>query len=90
MSSLRGVILAAALLWNPFACAQDLEPRTYSNIPVGLNFLVAGYAYTDGGVTADPSVPLENARISLHGTVLAYARSLNLWGRSGRFDIIVP
>jgi hypothetical protein len=29
---------------------QDLEPRAYTNIPVGLNFLLAGYAYTAGGV----------------------------------------
>ena len=27
------------------AAAQDLEPRAYSNTPIGLNFLIAGYAY---------------------------------------------
>ena len=32
------------------AAAQDLEPRAYSNAPIGLNFLIAGYAYTSGGV----------------------------------------
>ncbi len=58
--------------------AQDLEPREYANIPVGLNFLIAGYVYSEGGVTADPSVPLEDAKIQIHGTVLAYARSLDV------------
>jgi hypothetical protein len=28
--------------------AQDAEPRAYANAPVGLNFLLAGYAYTQG------------------------------------------
>ena len=36
------------------AYAQDLEPRAYANAPVGLNFLIAGYAYSSGGVATDP------------------------------------
>jgi hypothetical protein len=33
----------------PGAAAQELEPRTYSNTPGGLNFLIAGYANVTGG-----------------------------------------
>ena len=40
--------------------AQDLEPRAYSNSPVGLNFVIAGYGYGSGTVLTDPSLPLEN------------------------------
>src|SRR5512132_1274674 len=40
------------------AHAQDLEPRAYANTPVGLNFLIGGYAYTEGTVSTDPSIPL--------------------------------
>ena len=36
------------------AHAQDLEPRSYSNTPVGLNFLIAGYAYAEGKIAFDP------------------------------------
>jgi hypothetical protein len=70
--------------------AQDLEPRAYTNIPVGLNFVVAGYAYSAGGVLFDPAVPLENANIKIHGTVLAYARSIKVGRMSGKVDIILP
>jgi hypothetical protein len=70
--------------------SQDLEPRAYSNIPVRMNFLLAGYAYSSGGVLFDPAVPLENAHIKIHGTVLAYARSFGLAGMSGKFDVIMP
>lgn len=70
--------------------SQDLEPRAYTNIPVGLNFVVAGYAYSAGGVLFDPAVPLENANIKIHGTVLAYARSIKVGGMSGKIDMILP
>ena len=29
-------------------CAQDLEPRAYSNSPIGLNFALGGYGYAKG------------------------------------------
>jgi hypothetical protein len=70
--------------------AQELEPRTYSNAPTGLNFLIAGYVNTHGGVAADPSVPLENADIKTQSAVLAYARTLDVWGKSGKFDVVLP
>jgi hypothetical protein len=70
--------------------SQDLEPRAYTNIPVGLNFVLAGYAYSAGGVLFDPSVPLDNANIKIHGTVFAYARSIKVGRMSGKVDMIVP
>lgn len=70
--------------------AQDLEPRAFANTPVGLNFLIGGYAYSKGAVGTDPSVPIEDAEVKLNSAVLAYVRTLDLWGRSGKFDIILP
>ena len=40
------------------AYAQDLEPKAYANAPVGLNFLIAGYAYSSGGVATGPALPV--------------------------------
>lgn len=68
--------------------AQELEPRLYANAPVGLNFAIAGYAYSAGGVTADPSVPLDNAHIDVHSAVLGYAHSFAAWGRSAKIDAV--
>ena len=81
------VILAAVGLE---AYAQDLEPRAYVNTPVGLNFLLAGYGYAAGGVATDPSLPLQNAYLQVHSALLAYARSLDVWGMSGKIDVVVP
>ncbi len=72
------------------AQAQDIEPRTYSNAPVGVNFLIAGYAYTRGGVASDSALPVTNPKIETSSAVLAYARVLDLWGMSGKLDALVP
>jgi len=70
--------------------AQDIEPRAYSNAPVGVNFLIAGFAATRGGLAFDSSLPLANPQLRTTNTVLGYARVLDLWGKSGKFDLIVP
>src|SRR5262249_10179656 len=51
--------------------AQDLEPRAFANAPVGLNFLIGGYAYAKGTVGTDASVPLEDTEVTLNSAVLA-------------------
>jgi len=72
------------------ARAQSLEPRAYANAPVGLNFLVAGYAYSTGGVAFDPSVPLENGHARVNAVPLAYIRSLDVFGNAGSLGLVLP
>jgi hypothetical protein len=55
-----------------------------------VNFVVAGVAYSHGGLSLDPSLPVTDARLESSAAVLAYARVLDLWGVSGKFDAIVP
>jgi hypothetical protein len=88
----RLAVLAGCVLTGVVtpAHAQDIEPRAYSNAPVGVNFLIAGYVYTRGGLSFDPAVPITNANLDTSNGVLAYARVLDLWGKSAKFDAIVP
>lgn len=72
------------------AGAQSLEPRLYSNAPVGMNFLLGGYVYSTGAAIADPTVNLEDGEIELNMPLVAYARSFGLWGKSSKFDVVVP
>jgi hypothetical protein len=71
------------------AQAQQLEPRAYSNVPVGLNFLIAGYTYSTGGLATDPATPLQNAELEIHAPLVAYARAFDAWGRSAKFDAVL-
>jgi hypothetical protein len=80
---------ALAVAASP-AGAQAIEPRAYSNAPVGVNFLVAGYAYTQGGVSFDSSLPLSKPALDTSSAVVGYVRVLDLWGMSAKFDVIAP
>ena len=85
-------LLAALHFVTPrqMAHGQDLEPRAFANTPVGINFLIGGYAYSSGTVGTDPSVPITDTEVTLNSAVLAYVRTLDLWGKSGKVDLIVP
>jgi hypothetical protein len=87
---LAALIALAYLSAATVARAQEIEPRQYSNTPVGVNFLVSGYSYTEGGVAFDSSLPVSNPDLETNSAVLGYARSLDLWGRSGKIDAGVP
>jgi hypothetical protein len=80
----------AAVLLTAWPCssalAQDLEPRLYTNVPLGINFLGAGYGYSEGNVLFDPTIPLDNAEIEIDGPVLGYGRSIRLGPFSGKVD----
>ena len=70
--------------------AQDLEPRAYSNSPVGLNFVIAGYGHASGTVLTDPSLPLENVSNESHVGVLGFATTFGAFGQTGQFGLVVP
>ena len=72
------------------AHAGEIEPRAYVNTPVGINFLLAGYAYSSGGLSTAGSSPIKDAELQMNTGVLAYARTLDVWGKSGKFDVILP
>ena len=83
---LRYDVLLMAALAAVGASAQELEPRQYSNAPIGMNFLVAGYATSSGGVLFDPSIALDNAELEVDGPVVGYARALSLGELSAKID----
>lgn len=60
------------------AHGQDIEPRAYSNAPIGVNFLGLGYAQAD------------SAQYRTSTEVLGYAHIFELGGQSARIDVILP
>jgi Putative MetA-pathway of phenol degradation len=88
-SALRRAGFWLLLCAAPGAAAQQLEPRAYSNVPVGLNFLIAGYTYSSGGLATDPALPLDNAKLDINAPFVAYARAFDAWGKSAKFDAVL-
>ncbi len=72
------------------ATAQEAEPRAYSNAPVGLNFLIAGYLYSEGKLAFDPNLSIADAKFNANTALVAYVRSFEFAGQSAKFDVILP
>lgn len=82
--------LAGATLSMREVTAQELEPRNFANTPVGLNFVLGGYAYTTGDVVFSASSPLTDGEVQTHSGLLAYVRSFDLGGLSAKAGVFVP
>lgn len=70
--------------------AQSLEPRAYSNTPVGLNFLLAGYRYSEGVLEFDPALPVDDANAKVNSAMFAYVRTMDIVGKSAKAGILLP
>ena len=70
--------------------AGEVEPRAYVNTPIGVNFMLLGYAYSEGGLSTEGGSPITDAELDTHTVILAYAHSLEVMGKSAKVDVIVP
>lgn len=84
------ILLGIATFGSQSADAQELEPRAYRPLPVGLNFAVLSYAFSTGNVVADVSSPIQDLELDLHIPSLGYLRSFGLFGRSAALSLGVP
>jgi hypothetical protein len=72
------------------ALAQDLTPRTYWPAPNGTQLVVFGYAHQTGDVVTDPSIPITGVDSKIDSAVLAYQQTIDLFGRTGNFQVELP
>jgi len=69
---------------------QELEPRSITNLPVGMNFVLGGYAYAGVNTLLDPAFPIQEIDSRVHTLAGAYARSINFFGLSSKVDVVLP
>lgn len=74
--------VAVVLAAHGLARAQEIEPRSYSPGPVGMNFAGLSVLDTRGGVAVDPTLPLDNVDVRLESVMPGYSRSFGLAGRA--------
>lgn len=70
--------------------AQEIEPRTYANTPVGMNFLAFGYSYSSGNVFMDPALPIEDVDAQIHLAFARYIRTFSLFGKPAKLKFLAP
>lgn len=85
-------IAATLLLISAFGFieAQELEPRAYANLPKGLNAIAPNYGLARGNVITEPTLPIENFKITTHSLLLGYMRTFGLFGKLSRVQVILP
>jgi len=72
------------------AAAQDMEPRAYSASPIGANFLVASYNWSNGSVVLDPTLPISDVHADVQGAVIAMGHTFNVLGKLGLLSAAMP
>ncbi|MBP9127943.1 MAG: transporter [Elusimicrobia bacterium] len=79
-------VLVCLALFTP-GWGNDIEPRRWGHMPMGGNFLTAGYAYTEATIYLDPVIRLENVKMNLDTWIAKYVHSFKFLGKSSRFDL---
>jgi len=75
------------ILGLPILClSQELEPRRWSHLPAGINFLSGGYSYTKADIFLDPALRIEDAEMEMHTWGIKYTRTFELLQKSARID----
>ncbi len=67
--------------------AQDLEPRSYTNIPVGQTFLVVGGSRSEGDVAPTPNSVIQDLELRIDAGFAAIAHSFALAGKTAKIDL---
>ena len=73
-------------LLGPCVSAQSLEPRAYTNVPVGETFIALGAIRSDGDVSPVPSSPLQDVEMTLDTGILAMAHTFAIAGKAAKID----
>ena len=84
------VVFIALISTATGVSAQTLEPRAYSNAPVGMNFLLLAYQNSKGALLFDPAIPITDANAKIDMGLLAYVRTLDVAGKSAKAGVILP
>lgn len=72
---------ACCWLWlgfNPSVSAQEIEPRTYSNAPIGINFIGLGITQA------------QTSNYTLNSQALSYNHIFDFFGQSAKFNVVTP
>jgi len=86
----KSILMAGFAVGCGCAAGQSMEPRSYTNAPVGMNFAIFGLGYSTGGVAFDPGLPVKNPDLTVWSSFAGYTRVFDLGGQTGRVSMVLP
>lgn len=91
---MRVRIVLVSLAWLLAGAArlsgQDLAPRAYVITPVHSNAITITWAFYDGGLNFNGTIPVTNATGTYYVSILSYYHSMNFFGRSANITASLP
>ena len=87
---IRSVFLLPVHLLVVVLCAdaQELEPRSFNNIPIEQTFLSAAVLRSDGDLSPPGSSPLQEAELTIDVLGIGLSRTFALAGDSAKVDLV--
>ena len=70
--------------------AEEMEPRRWTHLPTGSNFIGAAAVHTRGDIVVDPVLRIEDGEIEADTIISSYLHSFDLLGKSARLDVRLP
>jgi len=70
--------------------SQELEPRNYAVLPVGLNVAALGYIYSSGDIVSDATSPIKDLELTSNSFVASYVRTFGMFGKLARVQVLSP
>ena len=86
MVQLRLLFLALVLFCPGAIMAQELEPRSFNNVPINQTFIGVALARSEGDLSPNPSSPLQDAELTIDVGAVALSRTFALAGDSAKVD----
>ena len=79
-----------AISFSFFAYSQEMEPRSYSVVPVGLHAAQLSYTFSGGDVVSGLNSPLQNLNINASIISLGYVQTFSIFKKLGRIAVGMP
>lgn len=70
--------------------AQDLEPRRWTPVPLGMQVIGVGYGYVSADIEFDPVMQVKDAEFTLQAVAASYVTSFKVANKLARFDVTIP
>ena len=83
---LRSLCVILSLGYALPCAAQDMEPRRWSHLPIGLNLAGIAYAHTEADISFNPVLRIEDVELELHTWAAQYIRTFEVFQKSARID----
>lgn len=91
MKNARASVFFAILCLSPaVGAAQDLTPRAYFPAPIDSNAVIFTYAFSDGELVFDPTLPIEDTTGKIQAPVVSFYHAFGWFGRSASFTGNLP